>query len=316
MQSAEVGGDPSIGISGRSPRRGGMQRAARGARWLLAAGAVLLLAACSSLRFGYNNADTLLLYTLDSYFDLDDGQEALARERVRGLLAWHRSTQLAAYAGLLDSAGRKLDGELTPADVLALNSELNARLAVIGAQAATDLARLALTLQPPQIEHFAGKLAESNAKARRSIVGLGGVLTPEDRTKRWLERAQDWLGPLSETQVELVRQAVARRPGGGEAWVAERARRQQDLLAILTRIQRDQPAVDTGAQWLRAYFADLAEPGSAERRARAAEFRAANADLIAQLVNSATPQQRAHAAKKLRGYAADFTVLAAEGGRG
>lgn len=316
MQSAKTGADPSIGPAGGSPFQRRARRAVRGARWLLAAGAVLLLAACSSIRFGYNNADTLLLYTLDSYFDLDDGQEALARERVRGLLDWHRSTQLAAYAELLDAAERKLDAEVTPAEVLALKRELNARLAAIGAQAAPDLALLALTLQPSQIDRFAAKLADSNAKERRWVVRMGGTPTPEDRAKRWIERAQDWLGPLSEAQTERVRQAVARRPGGSEGWVAERARRQQDLLAILTRIQREQPAVNTGAQWLRVYFADLAEPAGAERRARTAEFRAANADLIAQLVNSATPQQRAHAAKKLRGYAADLTVLAAEGGRG
>ena len=51
----------------------------------LVVASALLLAACSSLKLGYNHADTLLLYSLDSYLDLDDRQQELAGERVRRL---------------------------------------------------------------------------------------------------------------------------------------------------------------------------------------------------------------------------------------
>ena len=36
----------------------------------------ILLAACSSLRLAYNNADTLLYWWLDAYVDFDSGQKA------------------------------------------------------------------------------------------------------------------------------------------------------------------------------------------------------------------------------------------------
>jgi hypothetical protein len=80
-------------LTGQRAPAQGLRRAVHA---LAALGVVLLLAACSSLRLGYNNADTLLVYSLDSYLNLDDAQQELARERVSELLAWHRSTQLQA----------------------------------------------------------------------------------------------------------------------------------------------------------------------------------------------------------------------------
>ena len=40
----------------------------------------LLLAACSTIKLGYNNADTLLLHSLDRYVSLTDEQEQMVRE--------------------------------------------------------------------------------------------------------------------------------------------------------------------------------------------------------------------------------------------
>jgi hypothetical protein len=53
-----------------------------------------------------------------------------------------------------------------------------------------------------------------------------------------------------------------------------------------------------------------------EQRAAVQAARAANARLIAQLLNSATAEQKAALAKRLRGYADDFTTLASDGARG
>lgn len=288
----------------------------RNARAFVAASAAFLLAACSSLQLGYNNADTLLLYALDGYFDLDEAQEQLARDRMRALLDWHRATQLRDYAGVIDAAQARLRGPVSAADVLSFSREINVRLAALGERAAPDLAALALTLAPAQLERFAGKLADDDAKARRELVRFSGRESLEERASRYLERAESWFGRLDAQQRELIRASVAARPGAQQQWIDEREQRQRDLLAVLARIQRERPDEPTAARWLREYFAQLAEPTDPERRARLAELRQANAELIAQLVNSASAEQRTRLVKKLRGYAEDFTVLAAAGARG
>lgn len=286
----------------------------------LAATAVLLVAACSSLRLGYNNADTLALYSLDSYFNLDDAQESLAKERVRALLTWHRGTQLADYARLIDTAQARLDSPLTADDVLAIQAQVNDRMMVVARHAAPELAQLARTLTPEQLDHFGSKLARDNAKLRRQTVQAGGAREPdkarEERIKRSIERAETWLGPLTTDQAQLLREAAARRPAGQQQWLDERERRQRELTAALDRIRAEQLDAAAGAALLERYFAELALPSDAARRASTQVSRRANAEVIAQLLNIATPAQKDRMLKKLRGYASDFTVLASEGARG
>lgn len=94
--------------------------------------------------------------------------------------------------------------------------------------------------------------------------------------------------------------------------MAERERRSRELVAVMARIRAEQPPPATATDWLRDYFAQLASPREAERRDRLATYRQENAELVAQLVNSATPAQRTALAKRLRGYAADLDALAAK----
>jgi hypothetical protein len=61
------------------------------------------------------------------------------------------------------------------------------------------------------------------------------------------------------------------------------------------------------------HFAEIAEPADPAQRAAMLAAREANAQLLAQVLNVATPEQKAHLMKKLRGYASDLTVLASEG---
>jgi hypothetical protein len=283
------------------------------ARRVLLLGAAILLAACSQLKLGYNHADTLLAYSLDSYLKLDDEQRALARDRIAALHRWHRDTQLGATVALLNDAQAKVAGPVTAADVLAFNAGVNRLLAAIGERAAPDLAQLALTLKPAQVDRLAERLANDTSKARRELVRFAGPESAAQRVERYVERAEDWFGRLSREQRELIRAAIARQPQAQELWLAERERRQRELVAVMARIGAERPAPETAAAWIRDYFAQLANPSDPERRGRLAQARAANAELVAQLVNSATPAQRASIQKKLRGYAADLDALAQEG---
>lgn len=305
-------GDASTG-GRRSRRPGTLARLA-----LLAA--VLAVAACSSIRLGYNNADTLALYALDSYFDLDDAQESQARERVRTLLAWHRRTQLNDYAQFLDTMQRRLDSgvPLTGPEVLALQDDMSARLMTVARQAAPEMAVMARTLTPEQLAHFDSKLAKDSAKLRRERVAVAArdaTAATEERIKRNQERVRRWLGPLTREQEQLVREAVLASPGGERAWLDERERRQRQLLALLTRLREEPMTPEAGAALLNRYFAELNTPTDPARREAVLANRAANADWLARLLNTATAEQKARLMKTLRGYAQDFTVLANEGAR-
>jgi hypothetical protein len=284
------------------------------ARRFVLASAALLLAACSQVQLGYNNADTVLAYSLDNYLDLDDEQERLARERIAALHRWHRSAQLPGYAQLLNDAQKRVAGPVGAADVREFNAGVNRALAALGEQAAPDLARLALTLKPAQVERLSERLARDVSKDRRELVRFSGPDALEQRLERYVEQAEGWFGTLSAAQREMIRASLARRPDAQEAWMQERERRHRELVAVLSRIRVEQPPLAMATVWIRDYFEQFAEPRDPLRRARLAQARHENAELLAQLINSAAPAQRATLAKKLRGYAADFDALAAKAG--
>ena len=288
----------------------------RGPRLLVLGLFALLFAACSTIKLGYNNADTLLLHGLDRYVTLTDEQEQMVRQRVGSLMTWHRATQLADYAAFIQHTRSRLDGDVTHAEVTAFTEGLNARLATLGERAAPDAAALALTLTPSQVDEVERKLIDENTKARKdSARELKQAV--DQRAKKYAERSEFWLGKLNEQQMQLVRASLANRPVDSLYWIEARERRTRDLVALLRRIQADRPSEQTAAGWFRTYFRELAQPSNAGQRARAEAFRRENAELVAQLVNSASPQQRAHLDRKLSGFAAEFVQLAAaRGGTG
>lgn len=302
---------PVTGPSGDAgPRRGLRHAAAR----VLLGFAALALAACSTgMRMGYNNADTLLLYSLGGYVSLTPEQEALVKERAGALVSWHRTTQLRDYASLIEQArGKIAAGPVSAQEVLAFNEAINTRMMLVGERAAPDVARLALTLTPEQVERLQRRFADDAAKARREAVKAAETVSPDERARKYIERAEYWFGSVTPAQRALLREELQRRPDGNAGWRAERERRQQELLRVLRRIQDERPDEATATAWVRRYFAQLREPPDAERRRAMQALRADNAELIAQLVNTATPQQRAALSQRLASFAEDFTALAAE----
>lgn len=276
----------------------------------LAAAVVISVTSCAAMKIGYNNADTLALIQLDSYLDLNPDQELTVKERMNALLAWHRSTQLRDYVAFIDQARAKLAGQVTTADVLEFNQQLNTRLMTAGDKAAPDIAHIALTLTPEQIDRAAKKIAHDATKARRELARYADKDAGAERVKKYTERAESWFGKLTEPQKEIIRNSMASRPTDATWWIDERERRQREFIALLRKIQAELPAEPVATRWVRTYFAQLNVAPEAERRARAESYRRGSAELIAQLINHATPEQRATLDKKLNDYAQDFRSLA------
>jgi hypothetical protein len=271
------------------------------------------LASCAAMKIGYNNADTLALFQLDSYLGLNPDQEYLVKERINALMAWHRSTQLREYAAFIDKIRAKLGGPVTAADVMEFNQQLNARMMTVGDKSAPDIAHLALTLAPAQIDRAAKKIASDTAKARREFVRAEKDSGAE-RAKKYGERAESWFGKLTDEQKEIIRKSLASRPAEATWWIDERERRQREFIVLLRKIQSERPTEEVATRWLRTYFTQLNVAPEAERRSRAESYRRGSAELIAQLINHATPEQRATLDKKLNDYAQDFKSLAPQAG--
>lgn len=182
-------------------------------RWplIIVLAVILPLTACSSIRFGYNHADTFLIFRLDQYFDLEQSQKQLAKDRIGALLAWHRATQLQDYAALLDEIRAKLNGPVTPSEIISFQDKIRQRLETLGERAAPEIAKLALTLKPSQIAQVRRELDEDAAEFREEYGYSHDPSNdnPQARAKLVIKRAEFWLGKLTEQQRAMIRQATA-----------------------------------------------------------------------------------------------------------
>lgn len=270
----------------------------------------LVLAACSTLRLGYNHVDTMLAWSLDSYLDLDSSQQALVKERSARLLAWHRQTQLPEYSRWLAAARGELGRPVSVAEVSEFQQRLRGSMLALGEEAAPDLAALALSLRPGQLQHLRDRLAREQRKARRELESAG----PEAQFKQSVERVEDWFGPLSREQRATLAKLHAGLPPEPGVWLEERERRSNELLALLERVVSQKPAAGEVERDFRALFSAWTTPSDPARRALSERWRQHNAEVITVLLQQASPAQRAHLARRLADYEEDFSQLAAQSG--
>ncbi len=299
-----------------------MTRSRRGGRIiraLLAAAALAALAACSATRLGYNQGDQLVYWWLDGYADFSGEQAPQVRAALREWFAWHRDTQLPDYADLLAQAQRDVLQPTTPEAVCAWLDTLAQRLEAAAVQAQPRLAEIALALAPAQIDRIEQRLAKADAEFRADFLQPDPAVRQRKALERSVSRFENVYGRLDRAQRERLAQSLAASPFDPERSAAERALRQQDLLATLRELQALPEAERTPAR------AEQAVAGLVERFARSprpayreyqARLRAYNCQVAAALHNDTTPAQRQAAQRRLRGWEDDARALAARGSRG
>jgi hypothetical protein len=124
-----------------------------------------------------------------------------------------------------------------------------------------------------------------------------------------LERAEYWYGSFSDEQERRIRQLSEALPLNNEYWYRERLRRQQEWLDIVRQAQGGKADRDKLQRLLREYAERFDKSPDEKRRAHAEALRTASAEMTAAVMNMATPDQRAYAARRLEGWAKDFEAL-------
>lgn len=281
-------------------------------QFLIFAVAGLLLQACSAVRLGYDNADSLVRWWIDQYVDMSPEQDLLARERLSRFHVWHRRSQLGDYISLARQAQKLIAGQPSASDALTLLESVIQRGRGLAAQATPDIADFLLTLAPGQIERMAGQLEEKNATFAKEVQladGAGGQR--KAHLRRVLERTEFWFGDFGEEQKVRLRQVIDGQPIGTQFWYDERLRRQREWLDLVRLVQRDHPQRERVVQLLHEYAARFDLPADPARLAQAQALRRNAAELFVAIHAVTTPEQRAHAQHKLDDLIGDFTALSA-----
>lgn len=278
-------------------------------RGLVVAFSVVLLSGCSLLSLTYERLGTIVLWRLDSWWDLDEAQRRGLAEALQRWHAWHRREQLPVMADALARWQTLAAGPVDAETVCREGAALQALLRQASERTIEDLARWLPTLSEVQLAHWQRRLAEDDEQWRRDW----GDPDPDRsvRFKRTRERLESFYGRLDEAQRRWLRErllAVGVQPE--LAW-AERQRRQADWLDTARRLRTlpaDAARAEVAALWERTWRSP--DPGLAAWQER---VWAQGCTWLAQWHTRATPTQRARAVAQLASYERALRALAANG---
>jgi hypothetical protein len=261
----------------------------------------ILLAGCSTVRLAYDNAETYIRWRATDYLEVDGELSDELDAAIASFMSWHRANALPKYATLLGEAEQRFTRGLTAADLDWGYDSVMGQTRESVRVAAERMAPLLDRLTPMQVAHFERQLADDNRKFERENLRGGERQQRKRRTQRNVERLEDWVGTLSEAQVDRVTQYSARAPLLDEMRDRDHKRLQGELIRMIRAHQCRERLPDAAANWQRgrdpAYVAAL----EAARK----EYFAMALDLD----RSLSPRQRERGQRRLRGYAEDFRKL-------
>jgi len=282
-------------LAGVSPRRYAALAVA-----LAAAG---LLAGCAVMRVAYDNADTFLRWRAGNYVELEGGQAQELEERIDAFHAWHRAHALPKYEALAREAARRVTAGLSPEDLVWGYDSLTAQAKEGLREGAMRIAPLLDGLDASQHERIEKGFAEDNRRFARDYLRGSEEERRKRRVKRVVGRLEDWVGTLSEPQVERVRRFAEQVSGVDELRAADRRRLQDEFLDIVRRREAQRRLPELAANWERGR-----DPAYAQAARR---FRSEYGALLLDFERSLSPEQRGRAAARLRAHAEDFRALSA-----
>lgn len=279
---------------------------------LLVLAMMVLAAGCSSIRFSYNQGDTLLYWWMDSYVDFEGQQADVAKRDIGAVFQWHRKTELRDYAALLGTFQRQLAGNPTQADLLGAYREIRVRADRLAQRAVPELTTLAMSVTPEQIGNIERKFKDKNDEYRRKFIEGSADKRQRARFKKSMEQMELWFGKFSSEQEATLRRASDLRPLDNHLWLEERQYRQRRVLAVLNEIhQKKLNREQTSARVASLLKEMSSRMDSPERKG----FYDASLDQTTKFILTAirltTPKQKAHAQQRMQGWIGDFEALAA-----
>jgi uncharacterized protein DUF6279 len=262
-----------------------------------------LLCGCSTVRFAYENADTYLRWKASSYLDLggDDAEEL--DDRIDEFHAWHRKNELPKYVKLAAEAEQRFADGLSRQDLVWGYDSVRAQARDSLRKGAELIAPLLDRLTPEQIGQIERRIAEENRQYYRDYLRGSERERRKKRAKFAADRLEDWVGKLTQAQVERVREYAERAPMVDELRDRDRRRLQKDIIAMLRARQARARLAERVAHWESGR-----EPGYT---AALDAWRDQYFAMLMDIDRTLTPEQRARALRSMRRYAADFQALAA-----
>ncbi len=266
------------------------------------------VAGCTGLRLGYPQADVILGWRANTYFDLEREQRRDFSARLDRLLAWHRYEQLPEYATFLTTGIDKAEHGLKTEDIAWFIDGFRARYRLVVNRGVDDAVEVLTTLAPEQIITLQKQFAKDNLKFADEFELDGGVdKRKRARLKKMLGQIEDWTGNLSHEQESKIAALLEPIPLIEHLRHQDRRRRQREFVEIL-KMRHSKPEFATRVHhWLLEWDAGR----SPEYAKLSDEVYGQRLQFFVAVDKLLTREQRHHAIARLQKYADDCKALSA-----
>lgn len=258
---------------------------------------------CTRSLYGYfyRSADILLLRRINGYLDLSGEQETLAKKKLQRLHAWHRKSELPAYAQLLRQAAEKSRDGLDESEVVWLFKRMKDFERRIYKTTRQDTIDILLLLHEKQIAHLAEQFKESNEELEKQIA-LPAPKRLARRVEKAIEQVEDWTGSLSSEQKQKIRATVQGMPDTSAVRLRYRKERQAEFILLLRR----NPTPAQLNAWFSSRFGYEPSALPAYYRGPVARATVAYRKFVLEVDGLLTEDQRKTARERLLNLAADL----------
>jgi hypothetical protein len=289
-----------------------MSRWSRVARIIGALGVAAALVACSAIKLGYNTLGDVSYWWLDSYIDFTDEQAPRAREDLARLHVWHRQQELPRFTAMLQNLEQLAPQDITASQACTVVAQARERIEAIALRAEPAVVTLAMDMAPEQLTHLQRKYNDNNAKYRKEWIRLSPAEQRDKRFTEYLDRSEMIYGKLDDVQRAVLRRQIEQSIFDPARVLAERQRRQQDVLQTLRKVAGQKIGLDDARKLVRGYIDRVREPPDAGQRAYQKSLLDESCRTFAALHASTTPAQRESAVRRLRAYQRDVKELSAQ----
>ena len=255
------------------------------------------------IKMAYNNADDLVLYKIDSYFDINEQQEKYLKPRLASLLLEHRQDELPYYIKTFDSLEKRIARGWKKEDTVWGRKRLHNIAIRLYRRTQDSTAVFLSTLSAKQIKYFEKAIEESNEDLEESLEA-GLAKQHKKRIEKYLEGTSDWLGNLNMLQEKTLLEKLHTIPNIAPMRLAVRKNRQEILLSGLRvnteNNKQNQKRLKKLLNDLSPQYYATTVPAKYKNTYQA--NRKFFQEYLLTLAKIATPKQQKHLREKLKGY--------------
>ena len=267
-----------------------------GGRWSWCVALLLvILAGCSFATTAYRNADRIILWKLDHYFDLNRDQRHDLAQRLTPVLARHQHEALPQYETFLGEIRQRLQRGLTGPDIDWAYATYDRLRTDLFERVVIDSGAFLTSVDAKQVRTLESALQKDNAKAVRLVQ----TSAPERLNKRaqdTLDLVKEWLGPLAKDQREQILEWSLALPDVEPMWVAYQQQRRQELVTLLHQPRTPEQIT----RELRSMFVYHDQTAPQAYRNAVRQMRENAKTMVLAIDQRMTPDQRRHAIAKLQ----------------